>query len=77
MAKIKDIKTNENILQFNQLKNGDLFIFIDGKDGENSKDILIKQSGNKTIHLTMGDCIEFPKNRKVKLVTSFNFIRHF
>jgi len=77
MKKIKNITTYPKILQFNQLRNGDLFIFIDGKDGEGSQDILIRQSNKIAVHLTMGDNITFPNDRKVRLVSHFEFFHHF
>ena len=77
MKRIKNITTHPKVLQFNQLRTGDMFIFIDGKNGEGSQDILIKQSNKTAIHLIMGDNITFPSDRKVRFVSHFEFFRHF
>jgi len=75
--RITNVKTNEHTLNFSQLRLGDFFTFIDGKDGEKYKDILMKRTNKTALHLTMGDIITFPPDRKVKLVKTFKFNRCF
>jgi len=73
--RIINVKTNEHTLNFSKLRLGDFFTFIDGKDGEKSKNILIKQTNKTALHLIMGDIITFPPDRKVKLVRLLNLIQ--